>query len=93
MHRTEVVESTIRNEELDKVLKCLGIEEVTYYQVRYTGDGSDDEHEDELKRRGGFSAKEANKKVSHAPLSIHEVSPTRKNHLEWLSRGSRLQVP
>ena len=34
----------------------------------YTGDGSDDD--DELKLSGGFSAKEANKQASHAPVSI-----------------------
>lgn len=69
LHRTEVVESPIRNEDLEEVLKCLGIESVAYYQVRYTGDGSNDD-EDDLKRRGGFSAKEANKQVSHAPVLI-----------------------
>jgi hypothetical protein len=69
LHRTEVVESPIRNEDLEEVLKRLGIESVAYYQVRYTSDGSNDD-EDDLKRRGRFSAKEANKQVSHAPVLI-----------------------
>jgi hypothetical protein len=69
LHRTEVVESPIRNEDLEEVLKRLGIESMAYYQVRYTGDGSNDD-EDDLKRRGGFSAKKANKQVSHSPVSI-----------------------
>jgi hypothetical protein len=34
------VESPIRNEDLEEVLKHLGIESVAYYQVRYTGDGT-----------------------------------------------------
>jgi hypothetical protein len=63
------VESPIRNEDLEEVLKRLGIESVAYYQVRFTGDGSNDD-KDDLKWRGGFSAKEANKQVSHAPVSI-----------------------
>jgi hypothetical protein len=69
LHHTQVVKSPIRNEDLEEVLKHLGIESVAYYQVRYTGDGSNDD-EDDLKWRGGFSAKEANKQVSHAPVSI-----------------------
>ena len=69
VRRTEVVESAIRDEQLDAVLKRLGFELVVYHQVNYVGDGSNDD-EDELKLRGGFSAKEANKQVSHAPVSI-----------------------
>jgi hypothetical protein len=57
------VESPIRNEDLEEVLKHLGIESVAYYQVQYTGDGSNDD-EDDLKRRGGFSAK-TNRSAMH----------------------------
>jgi hypothetical protein len=57
------VESPIRNEDLEEVLKCLGIESMAYYQVQYTGDGSNDD-EDDLKQRGGFSAK-TNRSAMH----------------------------
>lgn len=74
VYRTNVVETAIRNEELDEELKSLGAapEDVKYHQVEYISNGSDDDEDDEddLKLRGGFSAKEANKQVSHAPLSI-----------------------
>jgi hypothetical protein len=33
LHRTEVVKSPIRNEDLEEVLKRLGIESMAYYQV------------------------------------------------------------
>ena len=33
VHRTEVVESGVKNEELEEALRSLGIEEVVYYEV------------------------------------------------------------